>query len=114
MVLRERPVPRASNPSLSLPTGQTGAHLAVTVNAQAQGAASASIAQCQVSLDGTTLDVQQVTVPGGTGTGEAITLVGTGTSSSSPGGGTVLVQCSDSGGTFSAINITATQVEGLN
>ena len=82
--------------------------------AQAQGAASASLAQCQVSLDGTTLDVQQITVPGGSGTGRTLTLVGSGTSSSSPGGGNVLVQCSDSGGTFSAINVTATQVDHLH
>jgi hypothetical protein len=102
-----------SNPSFTLSTGQTGAILAITVNAQAQANnATTGLAQCQVALDGTVLDVQQITVAAGAaGSGQTLTLVGTGSS----GAGDVTVQCSNSNGTtFGQINVQAIQLGTLN
>jgi hypothetical protein len=105
----------SASPSVTVPTSQPGGKFAITVNAQAQAASSASLALCQVSLDGTTLDVQQVTVPATATTGgRSVSLVGTGTASAAAGGGVVLVQCSNDHGTFSSINVQATQLDALN
>lgn len=106
-----------STPDVVVQTNQPGAVFAITTSAQAQTSGSTTAqAQCQVTLDGTLLDVQDVTVPGTTGNGQAtISLVGTGTASALAGGGKIEAQCTiNNGGTFSTLSVEALQSSGLN
>jgi hypothetical protein len=98
------------------------------VNAQANSVQNtpaptgATPAACEVFLDGTSLDFQQVDIPGalgpqGTAPGATLTLIGAGMSSSGPGGGVVRVSCSGKvggGSAFTSIRIQATELGGLN
>jgi hypothetical protein len=80
---------------------------------------STGVAQCQLTLDDTILDVQQVTAPtgptGATGSGpvSTITLVGSGRSSATSGG-KVVVQCSSPVDMWGEIRVEAIQVNAIN
>jgi hypothetical protein len=106
-----------ATPTVQLAT-TPGAKLAITTNAQIQPAGTTGAtgsALCSVSLDGTILDTQQVTVPPGVAPsagGQTVTLVAAGTASSSTGGGLVLVQCNASNGaTFLEVAVQAIRVD---
>jgi len=105
-------------------TTSSGAKLAITANVQvnpapATPAPGESRAACEVTLDGASLDQQEVTVPAALPSpapnpgGQTITLVGTGTAS---GSGVVRVQCSAvaAGVTFSNVRIQAISVDAIN
>jgi len=107
-------------PNVTVNTGVSGKPLAITANIQATTSSAATdVAQCELKLDGTSLDVQDVTVPGaptgppGTQGSATVTLVGTANATS----GAVNVQCTlaNSGnGTFSQVDVFALELDNLN
>jgi hypothetical protein len=109
-----------SAPNVAVTT-TSGGNLAITANIQVNPAPAPdeSRAVCEVTLDGTSLDQQEVTVPAALPSpapnpgGQTITLVGTGTAS---GSGVVRVQCSAvaAGVTFSNVRIQAISVDAIN
>jgi hypothetical protein len=104
-----------TGPNVALATAP-GANLAITANVQVDRATGATgLARCELTLDGTILDGQQVTVPvsavANTG-GETLTLVGTDTAA---GSGVVRVQCfATNSATFSDLRIQAISLDAIN